>query len=596
QQTEAHYLKVRLKGKAANTYGIGASVRVHTQDGMQTQRLVDQRGFQSGPEPILIFGLGANASVERVEVDWLGGEKSVISKPPADQLLTIDQQEAKATAPAEMSEPPGMFIFGANRATSIYHRESPYNDFKFQRLLPRKYSTEGPAIGRGDLNGDGIEDYFIAGNASTTHWVLRGAAQGLDTRLFRAIANYQEDGEVQDVLLFDANGDGHTDVYLARGSNEYPADDPRQQDRLFLNDGKGKLIFQVDALPPIRKSSHVIAPHDLDGDGDLDLFIGVNIVPGDYGQLPTSYLLRNDGGTFREATEEWAPELAQAGRVNAAIWTDFDQDGDQDLMLAGEWMPLTFMRNEGGKLSLSRFSTLSHSNGWYQSLISGDFDGDGDEDYIAGNWGLNSIFRASQQKPMSLLSGDFDNNGSIDPVIFHHNGGTNAPFANRDLFLSQMPEYNNRFFTFERYAEANWNNLFTPEQKESARLEQIFELRSLYVENLGRGEFRLRALPNESQMSPVFAIIHDDFNGDGNLDLILGGQFRGNHYEYGPIDASRGLMLAGDGKGGFAPLSLEESGIDFEGEVRDIIWVKKEEYPFMLVANNGGMLQRFVKK
>lgn len=546
----------------------------------------NQRGFQSGPEPVLFFGLGPNAKIDRLEVDWLGGTQSVIPTPQIDQLLTVSQSSAK---PKLLNKTPqGLFAPQFSKATNFKHRETPYNDFKSQRLIPRKYSTEGPAIAAGDINGDGLEDYFVAGNASTAHWIIRGEANGLDSRLFRAIPNYKEDGEVQAVCLFDANGDGHLDAYLARGGNEFAKDDARLSDRLFLNDGKGKLYYKPDALPSINKSSHCVLPHDIDGDGDLDLFVGVNIVPGDYGAMPSSYLLRNDAGKFSDVTEEWAPELEDIGRVNEALWTDFDQDGDQDLMLAGEWMPLSFMRNENGKLQKSNFSTLSHSHGWYQSLQEADIDGDGDMDYVAGNFGLNTIFKPSRKQPMTLLTADFDRNGSLDPVIFHYTAGANAPFANRDLFLTQMPEYNNRFFTFQRYAEANWQNLFTPEQKQAARTEQVFELRSLWVENLGRGEFRLHPLPNEAQLSPVYAIASDDFTGDGNLDLILAGQFKGNHYEYGALDASQGVLLAGDGKGEFKALSAAESGINFQNEVRDIVWVKRTDRPFMLVANNDG--------
>ncbi|MEM6348893.1 MAG: FG-GAP-like repeat-containing protein, partial [Bacteroidota bacterium] len=553
---------------------------------MQSRRMSNQRGFQSGPEPILFFGLGPNAKIERVEVDWLGGTQTVIASPQVDQLLKVSQRGAKPKGGNESAQ--GIFAPQYSKATNFKHRESNYNDFKSQRLIPRKYSTEGPAIAAGDISGDGIEDYFVAGNASTPHWIVRGDANGLDSRLFRAIPNYNEDGEGQDVCIFDANGDGHLDVYLARGGNEFAKDDARLRDRLFLNDGKGKLYFKSDALPEINRSSHSVAPHDIDGDGDLDLFVGVNIIPGDYAAMPSSYLLRNDDGKFTDATEEWAPDLADIGRVNEALWTDFDQDGDKDLLLVGEWMPLSFMRNDKGLLKKADFSTLSHSHGWYQSLHEVDIDGDGDMDYVAGNFGLNSIFKPSRKQPMTMLSADFDQNGSLDPVIFHYTAGANAPFANRDLFLTQMPEYNNRFFTFQRYAEANWQNLFTPEQKQAARTEKVFELRSLWVENLGRGEFRLHPLPNEAQLAPVYAIISDDFNGDGNLDLILGGQFKGNHYEYGAMDASQGVLLAGDGKGDFKALSAAESGINFQNEVRDIVWVKRTDRPFMLVANNSG--------
>lgn len=587
ERTEAHYLKVKLQGKAANTYGLGANVRLYANGKMQSRRMSNQRGFQSGPEPVLFFGLGPNAKIDRIEVDWLGGEQSVVLNPTADQNLNIAQSGVKAR-PATRKVKTPLFSPQFSKSTSFQHREVPFNDFKSQRLLVRKYSTEGPAIGVGDLNGDGLDDYFVAGNATTPHWIIRGAADGLDSRLFRAIPNYQEDGEVQDVCVLDANGDGFMDVYLARGSNEYAADDARLIDRLFLNDGKGKLLYSPDALPSLKKSSHCVAPHDFDGDGDLDLFVGVNILPGDYGVLPSSYLLRNDAGKFVEASDEWAPELKDIGRVNKAIWTDFDQDGDKDLMLAGEWMPLSFLRNDGGKLVKTTFSTLSHSHGWYQALHEVDVDGDGDMDYIAGNFGLNTIFKPQRKQPMTLLTDDFDKNGSLDPVIFHYTAGANAPFANRDLFLTQMPEYNNRFFTFERYAAANWQNLFTAEQKQRARTEQVFELRSIIVENLGRGEFRIRPLPNEAQLAPVYAIISDDFTGDGKLDLILGGQFSGNHYEYGAIDASQGVLLAGDGEGGFEAVAAAESGIRFQHEVRDIVWVKGSGRPFMLVANNQG--------
>jgi hypothetical protein len=598
EQGNSNYLKIALTGPGQNTAGIGALATIWYPGGQQSKRLLNQRGFQSGPEPVLHFGLGEATQVDSIRVRWSHNSETWLRQAtPANQTLQI--QATQTSSPSKslfspLSASQSLFSEWKDRQTLRFrHRESAFNDFKRERLLHRKYSTEGPGLATTDVNGDGREDLFI------------GAAAGQKDVLYLQLSNGNfvpsrsqpwqsyEGTENQVALFFDANKDGHPDLYLGTGSNEFEAGANQLKDRLFLNDGSGEFRLAPNALPDLKQNTAVVKAFDWDGDKDLDLFVGASLVPGNYGEWPENHLLVNEQGKFTPKTDSLAPGLKKLGRVRDATWSDFDKDGDQDLLLVGEWLPLTCFRNEKGSFKHAPISTLSHSHGWYNAIGKGDFDGDGDEDYILGNHGLNSIFKASRTQPMTLLTGDFDQNGVDDPVLFLYTHGVNAPFVNRDIFVSQMPEYNNRFFTFEKYAAANWDNLFTPEQKEAAQMESVYEMRSLYVENLGRGEFRIHPLPNAAQLSPVYAISCADFNGDGHLDAVLGGNLKGNHYQYGSIDASQGTLLLGDGNGGFEAVSPRRSGLNLSQELRALSIIRHGEGHLLVGANSNGPVQLF---
>lgn len=594
QAPTGNYLKIALQGPGKNTAGIGAEATIWYEGQMQVKRLVNQRGFQSGPEPILHFGLGTASQVDSIRIRWSHNtETRVKTASPANQALSISATNASSPAKPPLSRPTIFQEWSSNPALRFNHRELAYNDFKKERLLHRKYSREGPGLATADVNGDGRVDVFVGGGAGQSSLLYFQLSNGNFSPARMQPWQKQEAGENLVACFFDANQDGFPDLYLGNGSSEIAAGSELLRDYLYLNDGSGQFERAPAAIPDLRQHTSTVRAIDWDHDGDLDLFVGASLVPGNYGALPESYLLENQTGTFVERTDALAPGLKNLGRIRDAQWTDFDKDGDRDLMLVGEWLPITCFRNEGGNFRKESLSTLGHSDGWYNRLVCADMDGDGDEDYLLGNQGLNSIFKASRNQPMTLLTDDFDGNGSLDPVLFQYTGNVNAPFVNRDLFVSQMPEFNNRFYTFERYAEANWDNLFTNEQKTAARQENVYELRSLYVENLGRGEFRTYPLPIEAQLAPVFSILCQDFTGDGNLDVLLGGNLSGNHYQYGPIDASEGLLLRGDGKGGLAVVPTTQSGLTLKQEVRQLAVIPYGNGHLLVVANSNGPVQLF---
>ena len=590
-----HYLKVRLKGSRKNPFGIGGTVSVHTKGQSQTQYISNQRGFQSTPEPVLIFGLGASTQLDSLKVVWPGGKQQVLRSISVDTSLTLD--ETKSILPAKQKALPDTKTFVSKLPSSnipYSHTESDYNDFKRERLLHKGYSRQGPAITTADINQDGLEDIYIGGAKGYAGMLYLQQSNGSFKPHQKEVWKQYKLCEEVAVLFFDANGDSYPDLYVGSGSNEF-VEKNGLQDHLFLNDGKGNFAYDPQGLPTILQSTSAVIAGDFDKDGDLDLFVGANIVPGDYSKLPSQYILQNEEGRFVDITEKVAPELSNIGRVQDAIWTDYNQDQQLDLILVGEWMPIRILSKQGEKFQLLSSSNLQQSNGWWQSIAAADMDGDGDDDYVLGNYGLNSLFQASISQPLTLLTGDFDQNSVGDPILFHYTTDVNAPFVNRDIFCSQMPSFNNRFYTFEKYASATMDNLFASDQLQNSRKEYAYQLKTSYMENAGGGEFSIHALPPLAQLAPALDIELIDVNQDSYMDIILVGNLRENHYESGPIDASEGLVLLGNGKGKFEPIEGNKSGFHTPHFATSMAILKhsKSETNWIVVGNNNTQLSLF---
>lgn len=596
---DSKWLKVWLKGSGLNTHGVGSRVYLFDGENMQMQEIHFSRGFRSSSEPVAHFGLGKNGKIDSLVVIWPGGMGQVITDVEPNQAITLHQQDAstKMTYPNKVDDR-SYFTELDTGVPTIEHQESKFIDFKRDRMLHKQLSKEGPGIAVADVNGDGLEDFYIGGAAGQSGSLVLQSKDGSFILDAAAVEGAALEAEDMGSLFFDADMDGDMDLYIASGSNEMSTESNWQQDRLFLNDGRGRMIWDKNALPEMLTSTGVVTACDFDKDGDLDLFVGGRLVPELYPTAPRSYLLENNQGVFTDVTASVAVGLDSIGMITSAIWSDYDNDGWKDLIIVGEWMPITIFKNNEGKLSRSALPGLENSEGWWNSISGADFDQDGDIDYIAGNTGLNTYVKASVEQPISIYANDFDNNGTLDPVVFHYVTDVNIPFANRDIFCEQMPAFNNQYYTFEKFAHATADNMFEPEQVEQAYKLYTKTLASSYIENRGEEGFVITALPIRAQFGPIYGSLVDDVNGDGSSDVMIVGNSFSNHFEYGNYDALDGLVLLGDGKGGFKAVDGSACGLYAPGDAKALanLHHARSGKNLYLVSNSNSALQYFESK
>jgi hypothetical protein len=448
-------------------------------------------------------------------------------------------------------------------------------DYNIQRTLPHKFTQQGPSLAVGDVNGDKLDDVII-GN-SLNHPIAVYVQRGDGTFVRDDNSGVAGgDREAGGMLLFDADGDGDNDLYVVAGGMEGAAGAEVYQDRLFINDGRGRFREDVSALPELRSSGSCVRAADWDGDGDLDLFVGGRVVPASWPYAAESYLLRNDGGKFVVATEQICPGLSTVGMITDALFTDFDNDGKVDLVVVGEFMPATFYRNEGGSFAKLGGTGVEGNIGWWNSLVAADFDHDGDVDYVAGNLGLNNPYHASREYPLKVYAKDFDGNGSVDAIMACYIRESLANPDERRLFPvhfwdelnSQSPRFRQQFSRYKHYAKATMDKLLTPQDLNGALILDANYFESSYIENLGGGKFAMKPLPMVAQFAPVNGMVVDDVNTDGHPDVLIVGNDYGNEVFAGRLDALTGLVLIGDGKGGFHTMESEESGFIVRGDAK----------------------------
>ena len=572
--TANNYIKIKLKGREMNSFGIGAKIAIYTNGLEQTQEVMNTRGFLSAVDLRLNFGLGDFEMIDSIVAIWPDNSKQLISSIQSNQELTIYQENSKLYP--EVKRKDSTLFNEVNLeevGISFSHIENTYNDYKNDILLPQMLSTLGPTVSIGDLNGDGIEDFFIGGAHNSSGEIYFQNKSGNFTRSDQKTFEIDKVHEDIGTLLFDADGDGDLDLYIVSGGNEFQRDDQALQDRLYINNGLGIFEKSSENLPLFLTSGSIVKAADFDGDGDLDLFVGGRVIPGEYPLSPKSYLLQNDGnGIFKDVTELLAPELKTIGMVTDALWTDYDNNGTPDLILVGEWMPVTVFTNSSGNLKkeLNQENGLVNSEGWWSSISQADFDNDGDMDYVLGNHGLNSQLKTSTEFPVRLIAKDFDNNGSIDPILCKYENGKEYPVFSKDDMQSQLVMLKSRFVKYSDYASKTIEDIFSEEELEGVISLKASTFSSSYMENLGQGKFNLTPLPLDTQLSPIYSIKSGDYNGDGNIDILLGGNFTKSRVKFGHYDAIRGVFLAGDGKGKFIPINVSESGLMISGEIRDI--------------------------
>ena len=592
----AHFAQIKLTGPAQNPFGLGADITLFGNGLTQTYHQAVTRGYQSSGDYLIHFGLGAANQIDSLRVVWPDGKSQTQKTPPIDQLITLDYGKAQRSQYRPRSLPPTL-LTDVTRAVGIdfVHQEESYLDYNQEPLLPHKFSQQGPKLAAGDVNGDGLDDFFVGGSFRHYGKLFIQTATGHFTEKAYTDESPPKDEEDVGALLFDADGDGDKDLYLVSGSNEYLDGSVYYQDRLYLNDGTGKFTLS-DRLPPIRHSGSCIVAADFDQDGDLDLFRGGRLRALQYPLPGESYLLINEGGRFRNATEQLSPGLATIGMVTDAVWADIDRDSWPDLIVAGEMMPITVFRNNRGKLEKQTIASLADSEGFWNCIRAGDFDQDGDPDFVVGNLGLNSRYRVSSAEPMRIYAGDFDGNGRLDAIGTYYLQGKEYPVASREDLGRQWPGIKKQFTNYASYARAILGDLLSPEQQKASTLLRASQQQSILLENTGSG-FVLKPLPAPAQWAPIQDFLVDDVDRDGHLDVLTVGNAYDIESVAGQYDALTGLFLKGNGRGQFSPQLFPKSGFLADGDCKSIVRLQGKKKPLYVVAANKSPLRVFqVKK
>ncbi len=588
-------LTIDLKG-SAKVLPNGSKVSIFTADGMQTQEYNPVRGYLSSVSPLIHFGLGAAQEIDSILVTWPNGSITKLQNIKANQKLAISYDEAKSIGRESRTEIARQKRFHTLDTVDLFrHTENPFNDFAKEILLPHKNSTLGPALATGDLNGDGIDDYIVGGAVGQSPVAYIQNKDG-DFEVL-PIPDLKEDQYYEDlgIVIFDADKDGDQDFYIASGGNEFEPGSLGYQNRLYENLGGGKFRRNKDALPDLRTSGLDVTATDYDHDGDLDLFVGGRLIPKKYPYPADSYILENVSTSselkFVDATRKVLPELKSLGLVTASSWIDFDDDGWEDLVVVGEWMSIKFFKNNKGTFEdVSEKLLPGKSNGWWFDIQKGDFDNDGDQDLIVGNLGKNYKYQASEDSPFKVYLNDFDDNEKADIVLSYKKGETEFPVRGRQCSSQQMPAIKNKFKDYNSFASASLKQIYTTEMLENALSYKITSFASVYLEN-DNGKFTARPLPQLAQISSINKFVVDDFNSDGNLDVVLAGNLYNAEVETPRNDSSFGLYLKGDGAGNFEAVTMMESGLKIVGDVRDmeILLINGEKH--ILVAKNDDQMQ-----
>lgn len=602
---QSHTLTLKLEGEGQNRFGIGAKVSIKTtmmgKTNSQTLEANPTRGWLSSSDPRLHFGVGGTKNIDSLTVIWGNGKSQTLTNLHVDKEIVLKQSNATMTWVYKPEKPTNQIFddVTAQSGADFVHRENEYNDFNREFLIPKMVSREGPALGVTDVNGDFILDFYVGGARGKAGQLFIGRAGGQFSRSNQPALSADSLYEDVAASFFDADNDGDQDLFIASGGGEWPGQQEGAKSRMYLNDGKGNFTRSPNALPDLYLNASTVAPYDFDGDGDMDIFLGARSQTSHYGLSPNSYLLENTGkAQFRDVTKAKAPDLAQIGMIRDAKWINIDaatsKDTKKELVIVGDWMPVTVFKVENGKLiNYTDQAGFANTNGWWNTVEAADLDHDGDQDLVLGNMGLNTIFQASPATPLRLFVKDMDKNGSTDPIMTYFNGEKEYPIERLDDIFQQLPMIKQRFEgSFTQAGSKTFDEMFPADVRKDAVEKEAVEMRSMVMLNKGNGAFAPIPLPSVAQFSPVFGIVIDDLNGDKVPDLVIGGNDYNVKPSIGRYDASYGSFLLGDGKGSFYPISNGSVNLWINGEVRNMrILDQLDGSRLILIAKNNAAMQ-----
>ncbi|MGW9685015.1 VCBS repeat-containing protein [Flagellimonas sp. 2504JD1-5] len=592
KKSNSNYFRLRLEN-GQNRPVFGARATIFSKNEKQTIETTNVRGIYSTSESYVHFGIGNATEIDSLYVIWPNGETSFKKNIEANSTMSLNMKD-EVLSGMRTNEPHKKLFTNAESIFPISHQhiENSFDDYDKQVLLPHKMSQFGPAMTVADINGDGLEDIYIGGatghSASLYQQTETGDFITTNEELWLREAPYED----VDAVFVDVNSDGFKDLFVLSGGNEFPANDFHYSDRIYFNDGQGN--FNKGALlNAYRTSGSRVLAADYDNDGDTDLFIGGRHVPHQYPKPATSYLLKNNNGQLVNVTEELAPELLNIGMVTDAEWSDHDKDGDLDLILVGEWMIITILDNDNGRLVKKEIPSLSNTSGWWFSIAKGDFDNDGDDDFIAGNLGLNYKYKTSENEPFDVYYNDFDGNGSNDIVLGYYNDNKHFPLRGFSCSAEQVPGLKQKIKKYDVFASLELESVYDTKSLENSLHYETNTFASSYIENLGDGNFKVSELPRFAQLTNINDMLVDDYNGDGWLDVLSVGNLFVSEVETPRNDAGTGLLLLGNGKGSFKPQTSRHSGFFVNGDAKKLVPFTRNDSKMVLVAQNNDALKSF---
>ena len=595
----ANYLKIKFKGIEKNKLGIGNTVKIYKDSTLQIAELMLTRGYQSSVAPELHFGVGNSIVLDSLVVQWTDGKTQLLTNVKTNQSLTLNYTNAKENTFKNLYLNQHQQFVDITNKTKINfkHEENSFDDYLKEPLLPHKMSQFGPGLSVGDVNGDDLDDFWIGGAFKQSGAIFLQRKNGLFDRSNIALFEKDKNQEDIDGLFFDVDKDGDLDLYVVSGGNEFIPNSREYRDRLYINDGKGNFTKNETAIPEVLESGAKVISFDFDKDGDLDLFIGSKLIPQFYPTPPNSHLLENVSTKtevkFIDVTNNSDNTFNKLGLITDAISIDFDNDNDEDLIVVGEWMPITFLENNNNTFTnITDKNLLKNTVGWWYSIEKTDMDNDGDQDFIVGNLGLNYKYKASPEKTFDVYANDFDNNKSLDIVLGYYQGKTQYPVRGRECSSQQVPGITKKFKDYEKFANANLVDIYTENKLENGIHYKAQSFASVSVENLGNGTFKSTKLPNEAQFSSINTILSDDFNGDGKKELLVAGNLFVSEAETPRNDASIGLLL-NQTENGFDPVAFNESGFFANKDVKNMKLITINGKKCILIANNDDELQIF---